>query len=166
MSYSFKCNHCGAVIEAENSWVGKQMACPVCRQLVTIPPPIGLAVPPPAYATPVNLGMATAALIFGILSFFCIPLCGLVAFILGIIALVKINKSNGLLLGKGKAITGIIFGIWSFLRIPILVILAAMLFPALNQAREKARAISSTSNTKQIGLGIIMYAPQNGSPKP
>ncbi|MBP1582919.1 MAG: DUF4190 domain-containing protein, partial [Victivallales bacterium] len=42
----------------------------------------------------VNLGIATAALVFGILSFFCIPFCGLVALILGIIALSKISKSN------------------------------------------------------------------------
>src|ERR687886_523863 len=42
--------------------------------------------------------------------------------------------------------------------IAIIAILAAILFPVFAQAREKARAASCLSNSKQMGLAVMMYS--------
>ena len=50
--------------------------------------------------------------------------------------------------------------------IAVIAILAGMLLPALNSAREKAHAILCASNFKQTGTGIMMYADDNQDQMP
>ncbi len=45
--------------------------------------------------------------------------------------------------------------------IAIIAILAAMLFPVLSQAKQRAWTVQCLSNLHQIGLGMKMFADEN-----
>ncbi len=60
-------------------------------------------------------GLAIAALVLGILSFFSLGLTAIPALIFGIISLVKIEKSGGRITGRGFAIAGIVTPVLGFI---------------------------------------------------
>ena len=45
--------------------------------------------------------------------------------------------------------------------IAVIAILAGLLLPALNAAREKGRGIACSANLKQTGTGLMMYTVDN-----
>jgi prepilin-type processing-associated H-X9-DG protein len=107
-------------------------------------------------------GMAISSLVLGVLG-----MCGVTAVagvILGILALVKINRSGGRLSGRGLAIAGIcVSGFMLLVSIPMT---AAMVLPALAKAKSKAQTINCVNNVKQLSLGMMMYANGNSNAYP
>jgi prepilin-type processing-associated H-X9-DG protein len=120
------------------------------------PPAPAPGTPPPP--PPKTSGLAITSLVLGCLGLVSCGVTSLVGLILGIIALVRINKSKGQLGGQGIALAGTIVSAAFLLLVPIP---AAMLLPALAKAKQKASAISCMNNIKQLNLGLLMYANDN-----
>ncbi len=119
------------------------------------PPPVNPSSAPFLDQPQKTSGLAIASLVLGILGLFCFGLTAVVGLVLGIVALVKINKSQGRLAGKGIAIAGIATSGAFLLMLPLF---AAMLLPALAKAKEKAQAINCVNNVKQLSLAVRLYA--------
>jgi prepilin-type processing-associated H-X9-DG protein len=112
----------------------------------------------PSGAPSKTSGLAVASLVLGILGLLTCGLTALVGLVLGIVALVRINKSQGQIRGQGLAIAGTVVSAVFLLLIPIS---AGMLLPALNKAKEKASGIYCMNNIKQLNLGLMMYSSDN-----
>lgn len=103
------------------------------------------------------------SLVFG-LSSFCLWILGSIpAIILGIIALVKINGSQGRLQGRALAITGIITGGSGFF---VAAILAAMMIPAFVAVQEKAKIVTQENDVRVLVTACRYYAEKNGGKFP
>ena len=104
--------------------------------------------------------LAVASFIMGLVCLTCIfwPLLGLPAIICGIIALVKISGSGGQLKGKGYAITGIVIPAVMTVFIPVIGMIAAIMFPAITQARDAAFKAVCLNNQRQLAVALQTYA--------
>jgi len=96
-------------------------------------------------------GLAIAALVLGILSFFTCGITAIPAIILGIVSLVRIEKSGGRITGRGFAIAGIVVPVLGFLPL-------AILLPALARVRQIAFRMVCGTNLSGIGMAMLIYS--------
>jgi Domain of unknown function (DUF4190)/GYF domain 2 len=138
-------------------------------------PPAGAVLP--LFAAPAETktsGLAITSLVLGILG-----ICGitaLVGLIMGIIALVKINRSGGRLSGQGLAIAGICVS--AFMLLVSIPFMAGLTLPALARAKQRAQVFSQSTpqqrmqtiqcvnNMKQLGLAVRIYAADHNDQLP
>jgi type II secretory pathway pseudopilin PulG len=114
-----------------------------------------------------TLGLAIASLILGCLFIIpCLgPICGIVAIILGIIALNTISKNQETLKGNGLAIAGIVLGAVGTI-IAIIGLLAAIAIPNLLRARTAANEASAQASLRTIATAAETYAASNSGQYP
>jgi prepilin-type processing-associated H-X9-DG protein len=106
-------------------------------------------------AAPRTSGMAITSLVLGILGM-CVPLVGIIAAILGAIAIGR--TARGALGGRGLVIAGLVLGIIGTL---FIILQVAIMLPSLNRARETANRVKCASDMHQIGIAIGLYANEN-----
>lgn len=168
---TFPCPSCGKTIAAEVP-AGSSVTCPLCNAVVTIPG-AAAAAPPPAFPPtqttwPVGQvqgprrGLAIASLVLGILGIFtsCMPVLGLTALILGIIALVKASNRPAEYGGKGLAVAGVSLGGISLVLMPVMFMMIAIMLPSLSKARDMAKRAVCAANLGGTGKGLAIYANQ------
>ena len=100
-------------------------------------------------------GMAIAAMVLGILGIFTCGLTAIPAIILGIVSLVRIEKSGGSLTGRGFAIAGIVA---PCVMLPLIALLMGIMMPALARTRQVAFRMVCGTNLAGIGKAMQIYA--------
>ena len=102
-------------------------------------------------------GMATAALILGLLSPFCSVFTAIPAIICGAMGISRAGKVGS---GQGMAITGLIFGILGITLCPVFQI--GLLLPAVQKVREAAARQMDQRNYKMAAMGAHNFESTHG----
>lgn len=142
-------------VQAEGSSEWKPLSgCPEFQSLPLAGRPAGTPGLPAAQPPGKTSGLAISSLVLGVLG--CFGITALVGLVLGIVALAKINRSQGRLGGKGLAIAGIcVSGAMLFFS------MAGLILPAVAKAKSKAATINCVHHVKQLTLAVHMWSNDN-----
>jgi hypothetical protein len=101
---------------------------------------------------PRTSGLAIAAFVLGILSIFTLGVTIIPAIVLGVVAVVIIEKSGGRLTGTVFAIQGIVVPVLAFFGMSMLAL------PALSQSRQLSTRLTCGRNLSDLGKAMIIYS--------
>jgi type IV pilus assembly protein PilA len=110
-------------------------------------------------------GFAVASLVLGILSLPTLGLLGVGAMtgvVLGVVGLVKANRSPTEYGGRGLAVAGIALSVVSIVAIPFLGIVAAIAIPSLLRARIAANESAAIGDVRTVIVAESSYQAING----
>jgi hypothetical protein len=125
---------------------------------VMTPPGVAGIAAPTGY--PPRSGLAITSFILGLLSLVCLSVFGgIPAIVLGHIAHSRARRLPAVYGGSGFAIAGFITGYLS-LAFAVLI-MPAMLLPALAKAKGRAQSINCVNNLKQVGLAFRVWSLDN-----
>ena len=136
------------------------------------PPVTPYGAPPPLAppSAPLRTGMAVTALVCGIVGVFTCPVFGILAIILGIVALNRTTREPQTYGGRSIAVAGIATGgAGMVLNVMFLALVISILLPSLSRARELSKRVVCAANLKGIGMAYAMDAidyPDQGLPTP
>lgn len=106
-------------------------------------------------------GIAIWSLVLGILGLTCIgPIGAIPAIVCGHIGLSKIKKAAGALSGQGMAIAGLVLGYVGL--VLSVLILPALLLPAVSQAKQKAYEVRAQAEAQSIRMAVKAYYSEYG----
>jgi type II secretory pathway pseudopilin PulG len=137
--------------------------CPSC-EIPTPQPQQPFSTQPTVMGQPVKIySLATISIVISVLGICSWGLLGILGAILGVIALVKINNSNGQLGGKNRAIGGMVAGGTTFIiGFIILPIIAAIAIPSFLTFQMKAKQAEAKVTLKEIAQYQEIYYIDNG----
>jgi prepilin-type processing-associated H-X9-DG protein len=98
--------------------------------------------------------MAIASLVCGVLG--CLGITAIAGIILGTVSLIRINRSQGRVGGRGIAIAGLCVS--AFMLLTAIPMVAGLTLPALAKAKARAQNINCVNNLRQLALAARMYA--------
>lgn len=113
----------------------------------------------PAPHTTKTSGLAIAALVLSLL--FCIPLAPLIGLVLGIVALMQIDKSKGALTGKGMAIGAIVVSL--FTGVAAIGMMAAIAIPNFVRFQARAKEAEARVSLMQLRTATMAHVVEQGT---